>query len=209
MCGDMGSRMAGLSRPNHCMQPTTTPPGLRPNGWATSGVVAADAKRWVARMRALTALFATVVLASCAARVPQYAGLAKLETPRAWAGQSEWRVHVVGQKREEIGEITLVFTGDEVQTCVAGNWKRAEMKSTSVKDPPLHHWYTKKSEGGAALYPAYLIEGQNLWVLLNAPICDNDWELRGVLSSDGATGEFSAGGLLGSKTLGSFTAERP
>ena len=103
----------------------------------------------------------------------------------------------------------MLFTDKEVQTCVDGNWKRATMISTSVQHPPpLQHWYTKESEGGAGLYPAYLIEGQNLWVLLNAPVCDNDWALRGVISSDGATGTFKTEGLFGGEILGSFTAQR-
>jgi hypothetical protein len=68
--------------------------------------------------------------------------------------------------------LTLTLTGQEVQTCGGGGWKRAVLVATSIEDPPLKHWYAARDDLGEGLYPAYLIEGQNLWVLLNAPLCD-------------------------------------
>jgi hypothetical protein len=159
-------------------------------------------------VRALLALLIPAVLVACASRALQYSDLAKLETPAAWAVASEWTIHIVGRKRAEVGDLTLALTGEEVSTCAGGGWKRAVLIATSIEHPPLKHWYATRDDWGEGLYPAYLIEGQNLWVLLNAPICDDDLALRGVLTSDGARGKFVTEGMFGGETLGSFVAER-
>jgi hypothetical protein len=159
-------------------------------------------------MRLMPALLIPALLVACASGAPQYSDLAKRETPAAWTVPSEWTIHIFGRKREDYGVLTLALTGEAVVTCDGEGWKRAAVIATSIEHPPLKHWYATREELGEALYPAYLIDGQNLWVLLNAPMCDNDWALRGVLTSDGASGKFVTEGMLGGETLGSFVAEK-
>jgi hypothetical protein len=155
-------------------------------------------------------LLAAIVIVSCsvvvvvrAASPSKYEELARQPTPATWASGSPWHFTITGKDHQ--GEALTLFFGDEpVQTCVAGSWKLATMMGTSISNPPLEDWYRAASEGGAGLYAAYQIVGRNLHVVLNAPVCDNNWVLRGVLSETGAAGRFVAESPYGSEILGTF-----
>jgi len=147
------------------------------------------------------------VLAGCAAPLTQYQRLAALETPAAWREGGAWTFHVVGTHRQDIGDLTLRLTDQAAQTCNGDGWRRAEVLATSIESPPLNHW-SGAGAGTPGPYPAYLIEGRNLWLLLNAPICDNDWTMRGALKDHGAEGTFGTEGMLGGERLGTFVATK-
>ena len=146
---------------------------------------------------------ASIIVVACAATPPKYEVLATQSTPSSWASSAPWHFTITG--KDHPGEALTLFLGNEpVQTCAAGSWKLATMMGTSISNPPLQHWYIPASEGGAGLHAAYEIVGRNLHVVLNAPVCDKKWVLRGVLSDTGATGLFAIEGPSGDDILGTF-----
>lgn len=155
---------------------------------------------------AVFAIAASTIMVACVATPSKFEELADQPTPSSWVSPSRWQFTITGKDRPS-GTLTLSLGEEVVQTCVGGSWKRATMIATSISNPPLHHWYRPTSEGGAGLFPAYQIKGRNLQVVLNAPVCDNDWVLRGVLTEAGATGQFATEGMFGGEVLGTFAAE--
>jgi hypothetical protein len=145
----------------------------------------------------------SIIVVACAATPPKYEKLAKQPTPSIWASPSPWPFTIEG--RDHQGETLTLFFGNElVPACAAGAWRLATMMGTSISNPPLEHWYTAASAGGAGLHAAYQLVGRNLHVVLNAPVCDKQWVLRGTVSETGATGRFATEGPSGGEILGTF-----
>lgn len=152
---------------------------------------------------------ALVLLAgACSSQKLDFSRLSAETTPGAWKTGTQWTFVVTGLKREVRGGIILVLLDEPAKTCSSGDWKRARIVSTTVHDPPLTTWYGEPHGMLGGLYPAYEIHGRYLHVLLNAPICDNDWTLRGELTEQGATGFWATEGMLGGEQIGYFMAVR-
>ncbi len=87
----------------------------------------------------------------------------------------------------QVRQLSFIFTNEPAQTCIAGDWKKAEVIE------------------GAAGYthnPAYTLENGRLEVLLVNQVCDSYDSYVGKLSNGQFHGEHVAYGLGFSKTLG-------
>jgi hypothetical protein len=153
----------------------------------------------------VAAVFLCLVM-SCSTLTPNYSTLRALPTPSAWHAPSTWTFVISDRKSTVLGGFTIELLTDDATTCEGGDWKIARLVSTTLDKPPLKHWYTDSAQGGAGLHAAYQIEGRYIYVLLNAPVCDNDWALRGEVTDRGAQGTFGTEEMFGGKLIGEFRA---
>ncbi len=167
------------------------------------GFICGLTARWYPPLARAALLFG-VLLAGCASPMSDYQRMAIQETPAAWHVGSTWRFDVMARRKTESGEITLRFTDEHIGTCATNeSWRKAEVVSTTITNPPLSIWYAR-DRGDV---PAYLITGKNMLVLLNPWVCDNDIVLRGILEPATSTGVMQEEGMFGGDFLGRFEAK--
>jgi hypothetical protein len=116
-------------------------------------------------------------------------------TPSRWQVGSTWAVSVFAADHQLVGSMVVRLTGEKASSCIAGDWRQAEILKRQFKDDeflatkPLSYW----------------IEGNKL-TLGVTEICDGYVFLRGILTDTGATGDYGELGMGGFTRLGSFTA---
>ena len=145
--------------------------------------------------------FFVLVVAGCATPIDPFTELSTLPTPPVWDKPGTWSFQITGLRGEGLGGFDMHLTGNDVETCSSGDWKRAKMVSENTTPYPLESWYNSYD-----LFPAYMISGQMLLVQLNAPICDDEYLLRGHLNNGGAGGAFETSTMFSSEKIGEFVA---
>lgn len=148
-----------------------------------------------------------LLLIGCASTHSDFERLSALPTPTVWEQPSTWTFAISNSEDELVGTLTLELLDAPAETCGGEGWRLARPVVANLDNPPLNDWYSEDNKT-SALYPAYRIEGKYLWLVLNAPICDNDWTMRGELSEFGATGRFRTEGMFGGEEIGTFIAVR-
>jgi hypothetical protein len=118
--------------------------------------------------------------------------LSSQPTSREWHVGSEWRFTTFadfGKKKV----LTFRVTDQRAKSCNDGDWRRLILLQGEI---------------GRDSEPAYLLEGRRLWVSINANICDDDDDIRGVLSGATFEGDRALGGLFAhTKLVGHVKAQ--
>ena len=124
-------------------------------------------------------------LSACAANQPEsdYEKLSRETPPASW-NASDWVFVALGEDNKVTRSLTLRFTNEPAETCIHGDWKKAEILGD-----------TKETSLTSAAEPAYMLNGRALTVGLSANICDNYEEFQGELSAKGFAGEHYVYGL--------------
>ena len=144
-----------------------------------------------------------LLIAGCATPLSEYDRLGSEPTPESWRVGRAVRFEVQDQSKRSIGQLTLRLTDERsVGDCVPDTWRKAEVVSTTIADPPLSTWYRANTNQR----PSYFLFGRNLQVVLNPWICDSDVVFRGVVDTDAANGQFASEAMYGGGVYGSFVA---
>ncbi len=146
-------------------------------------------------------IFFLLLVVGCATPPAPFTELIALPTPPSWGQPGTWSFQITGHGGGDMGSFELHLTGNNVETCSSGTWKRAKLVSENTTQYPLENWYNAHN-----LFPAYMISGQLLLVQLNAAICDDEYLLRGRLNDSGAGGTFETSTMFSSKKVGEFVA---
>ncbi|MEL7185397.1 MAG: hypothetical protein AAFN50_03035 [Pseudomonadota bacterium] len=133
--------------------------------------------------------FACVIMASgCASSAPsEYQILASSPTPQIWKESPKWQFHFIDPDGNWLGSMDLMFGEEQADTCTSGDWGKATVLRSSVKEFAMTGFAFTGSGGDSDV--AYEINGANLWIDLHARICDSNIMLQGKLLESGATGE--------------------
>lgn len=135
----------------------------------------------------------------------QYVVLSKMPTPDAWTRPADWQFHIVDPDGKWVGALVLRLTDTPTETCTSGEWRLAQLKTSTADDVFLLRGPVYLALGSKSKI-AYHIKGASLWIDLNANICDSNSNLRGELLETGAVGHIDHSTLFGGTPLGTFTA---
>ena len=163
-------------------------------------------------------LFASAVIAaSCAVEpapvtVPPWVEAImeaeKEPTPEIWRSPGKWTFDIHGPEGEDLGLISLEFTDEPVESCVATDSLGARLIESTTSIAPLDLWYGNEHGLAGPTYPAYNIIGSTLYLTLNASICDANLNLAGLLSENGGEGAVRGEGLAYFEEIGTFEVRR-
>lgn len=122
-------------------------------------------------------------VASCASTQEWYSDAGDGPTPESWAEVSQFVLVVIGDGDQPAGTIRFETMPDTVDACGL-TMKRARLVSDSSGIVP-ESWYQKD-----AIPSGYLVSGDRLQMVLNAPICDDNYLVRAKLIGGGGAGVF-------------------
>ncbi|MEO0317125.1 MAG: hypothetical protein RL404_802 [Pseudomonadota bacterium] len=121
-------------------------------------------------------------------------------TPAKWQYPGKWVFTLVGRAPGSGGFFELELTDQPAKTCIGGSWRRAVPTRYNLSALPVGAWWSDQT-----LWPAYLVEGRSLTVLLNGGgVCDSYPQVSARLSEDFARGSLQWSGLVRSKNYGSI-----
>lgn len=148
--------------------------------------------------RATTVATLGILLAGCSTepRV-NFARAASQSTPASWDNESVW-VFVLVQKSEAVGSITLRFHERPAESCVGGEWKKAEILMASGV------FANVESSDGAS----FSVAGKALTVGLTNNLCDAYNDIRGEISDVGFSGRYISESMFSQVDNGSVFGAR-
>ena len=114
-------------------------------------------------------------------------------TPEIWKSEPVWTLVLLNRKGEILRSLTVRFTDQEADSCIAGKWLKAEI---IAERPERSSSFLGK--------PAYYVTGSYLELDLSANLCDSYYPLRGHLTIIGLSGMHGHEGMFGGEILGRF-----
>ena len=145
---------------------------------------------------------ALLIGSGCASTPSRYEGLSGAPTPEVWRRPGAWQFHFVDVDRNWLGAIVLNFLDEPTETCSSGDWKYAEVLSSTDESVGL----SLPVEIIGGLHVAYQIHGALLQMDLNGNVCDSNNLVLGQLLETGAVGRVDYSHMLGGEQIGWFTA---
>jgi hypothetical protein len=148
------------------------------------------------RSRSLLVLFVCCVgsSGSAPAREPSTSG--------PWNAGESWTFHASDRKNQRLGDFTVSLTDEPGTACMAGPWKRARLRQSTLTLLDLKGLYAK-----GAQYPVYMTSGAQLTLLLNPNTCDDYLILQGNLRSKVIKGEIRTVTIGSYRRIGQFVAK--
>jgi len=143
------------------------------------------------------ALIGPLLFAACAVhRESQFEAWTHQPTPSSWTIATPWKLIILDNKANVVVSMTLQFTEEKANSCVAGDWKRvrvSDFRSTDENFFPGNEPLSYELTGSA------LVIGRN-------ELCDAYLTLMGPITTQSISGEYKAAGLSYEKLLGHFYA---
>jgi hypothetical protein len=135
------------------------------------------------RVQRLALLFLVLGVSACAPTQEWYSDAGNGPTPESWVEVSEFVVVVIGDRDQPTGAIRFETSPETVDACGL-TMNRARLISDSSGIVP-ESWYQKDD-----IPSGYLVSGDRLRVVLNAPICDDNYLIKAKLVDGGGAGVF-------------------
>jgi len=135
------------------------------------------------RMFQLVLLVLVSGISACASTQEWYSDAGDGPTPESWMNVSQFVLVVIGEGDQPVGAIRFETSPETVDACGL-TMNRARLISDSSGIVP-ENWYRSDS-----IPSGYLVTGDRLQIVLNAPICDDNYLVRAKLVDGGGAGVF-------------------
>ena len=140
-----------------------------------------------------------LLLAGCTEDTPKTVHVQPRSTlPKISALRVPWTFTIQNRDHQTIGALTVRFTDEKADSCIAGDWKRVVVIAFESSGEPAF-------PGREPL--SYAVDGDWLTIGRNE-VCDAYRMLGGELTAAGLTGEYYSLGLSGERHLG-YVQARP